>query len=413
MSGPDWLAALFLLTQTDTSLFLMPALFAGLLTAWFIISPIPAILLSATDEQSCLMTAPGQTLVREGQGLEAIKLVGAGSMIGLLMLALLLPLAAPFLTTLHRTLAPHLNWILWSAVLFLALGERPRSAPTALSNWNRITYTMAPVLAGLATLLLSGLLGLILFHRSPLPLTVSFMNFIPAIIGLFSAPGLLMHVCAPICPRGSAGTPHPTKTQEMTQDAARRPCRVVLGEFFHATACGTLSGMITALIPALTGSVGALLTQHLVGTRNPRTQLVAQGITRMLYYGAGLLLLFLPGTPRIRSSSAALLRTFYEPIPAQVWLMATVITFSAISAWLILPVCAKGLMQMIERHGTRLPSVLALSGILVFVVVTTSLPGLLILLTATGIGMLPVLFQARPIQGIGLVLIPLAYALTQ
>jgi TctA family transporter len=424
VSGPDWLAALFLFANTGTQFSLIPAaLFVSLLMAWIMISPIFAILLSATDEQSCLMPTSGQSYVRVGLGLEAIKLVGLGSLIGLLLLAIILPLAIPFLATAHRALAPHTGWILWSAVIFLALSERPRSAPTALSAWNHITYTLAPVLASLSTLLLSGLLGLILYHRSPIPLTASILNFVPAILGLFAVPGLLMHVFAPHCPRGSDEPRPPSELSFPSgmffMEGEPRVSRATNGnanrgrQFFHATACGALSGMITALIPALTGSIGALLTQHLVGARNARTHLVAQGVTRMMYYGGGLFLIFLPGAPRMRSSSAALLRTFYEPTSPQVWLMIAVITLSAVMAWLILPVCAKGVLRMIESRGTRSPALIALSGILIFVVGTTSWPGLLILLTATGIGMLPVLFQARPIQGIGVVLIPLAFALTK
>lgn len=399
MSGPDWLAALFLFVQADLHPFLMPALFAGLLTSWVLISPIPAILLSAADEQSCLMTAPGQMLVQRGSGLDAIKLTGSGGLIGLLLLAVFLPLAAPFLATLHHVLAPHLGWMLWSAVCFLAISERPRSAPTALSTWNHITYTLTPVWAGLATLLLSGLLGLVLYYRSPIPLTSSILNFIPAIIGLFTLPGILMHIGVPIRPRGSDALPGSCVTTEPHAHKIH---------FFHAITCGAVSGMITSLIPALTGAIGALLTQRLVGARNPRTHLVAQGVTRMMYYGAGLLLIFLPGSPRMRSSSAALLRTFYEPASTQLWLMAAVITLSAVTAWLILPTCAKSALRLIDRHGTRPPALVILLGILAFVVSTTSWPGVLILLTATGIGLLPVLFQARPVQGIGLVLIPLA-----
>jgi TctA family transporter len=423
MSGPDWLAALFLFAHTETQSFLMSALFASLLILWVMISPIFAILLSATDEQSCLMPAPGQVYSRAGLGLDAIKLVGLGSLIGLLLLAIILPLAAPFLATAHRALAPHTGWMLWSAVIFLALSERPRSAPTALAPWNHFTYTMAPVLAGLGTLLLSGLLGLILYHRSPIPLTASILNFVPAIIGFFAVPGLLMHVFAPHNPRGS-DEPRPPAELSLTSGVFFMECepcvsRAASGntdrghQFFHATACGALSGIITTLIPALTGSIGALLAQQLVGTRNPNTHLVAQGVTRMMYYGGGLFLIFLPGAPRMRSSSAALLRTFYEPTSTQVWFLIAIITLSAVMAWLILPVIAKGLLRMIESRGTRPPALMAFSGILIFVVGTTSWPGLLILLTATGIGMLPMLFQARPIQGIGVVLIPLAYALTK
>ena len=414
MSGPDWLAALFLFIQTDMHPFLLPALFAGFFTAWIILSPIPAILLSAADEQSCLMIAPGQRLVQKGEGLEAIRLTRIGSLIGLFILAGLLPLASPIIPTIHRILAPHLGWMLWCSVAFLALSERPRSAPTALSPWNQFIYTMTPVVSGLTVLVFSGLLGLILFYQSPIALNASFINFIPAIIGIFAVPGLIIHVFMPT-QDGSAGTPRPTQEQKIPEGRMKRPFRAGLSEirfYFEATACGALSGMITALIPALTGTMSGVLTQTLAGTRNARKQLVAQGVTRMLYYGSGLLLIFLPGTPRMRSSSAALLCSFYEPSSTQFQLMLAVIAFSAIMAWFLSAVLSKGLINLIARHGTRPPSVLALSGILVFVGITTSWPGLLVLLTGTGIGMLSVMFESRLVQGIGVVLIPLAYALT-
>lgn len=401
MSGPDWVASVFLLGQSGSFPLLLPALFAGLFTAWVMLSQIPALILCATDEQSCLMTAPGQVLVRSGQSLEAIRLVGQGNLIGLFVLALFLPVAAPFLSVVHRLLAPHFGWIVWSAVLFLIMSERPRSAPTALPRRTHFMYTMTPVIAGLATLVLSGLLGLLLYYRSPLPLTASFLNFVPAVIGLFSVPGLLIQVFMSEHPKGS-GEAGSSVAPPQERDQA---------DFLHATACGAFAGIITALIPALTGALGALLTQLLTGAQNKRTQLAAQGATRMLHYGAGILLIFMSGTPRMRSSSAALLRTFYDPTPGQVWLIAGVILTSAMMAWVLLPIAAKALLQLITRHGTRPVSLFALAGILFFVVSITSWPGLLILLTASGIGLIPPLFQARPIMAIGVVLVPTAIML--
>ncbi len=403
MSGPDWLAALFLFLPTEPHSLLVPALFASLFASWVILSSIPALLLSATDEQSCLMPAPALRLIQAGTAAEAIQLVGTGNLIGLLLLAIGLPLSSSFLLPLHRALAPHFGWMLWSALCFMALSQRPRPAPTALSPWRRIAYTLTPVLAGLSTLILSGVLGMILFYRSPVPLTASILTFTPAIIGLFAMPGLLLQLCCPTPPANPMFSQNPKTAVEPAEHLQLLP----------AITSAFLPGCITVLVPPLTGAIGALLTHHLVSARNARTQLVAHGIARMLYYGAGLFLLFLPGSPRMRSSSAALIRTFYEPAPTQMWLMVTLVSISAFCAWAILPFCAKGVLHLLARHGTRPPALISISLIIVFVVTTTSWPGLLILLTATGIGLIPILFRSSPINGIGVVLIPLACALTQ
>lgn len=404
MSGPDWLAVLFLLDATGHTGLIIPALFVALIPAWIMISPIPAILLSASDEQTCLLNSQASGLVHSGRALEAVRLTGYGGLIGLALLALALPLATPFLATTHRLLAPHLGWILWSAILFIALSERPRSAPTALSRRENLLYTQAPVWAGLATLILSGGLGLLLFTHTHLTLAVSVMTFVPALIGLFGAPGLLMHLATPCRPR-MAGEP--------PWEPAPSPSAPHGIDFIPAIASGAVSGMMTTLLPALSGGFGSLLTHHLSRTRSAQTQLVAQGITRMMHGAAGLMLLYLPGTPRIRNSSAALLRTFHETDPSQRWLMAGIIISGAIAAWLILPCCTKALLRLMTRYGTRPLACAGLTGIVGFTALTTGGPGLLILLTASGIGLLPRLFQGRPVAGLGVILVPMAVALTR
>lgn len=404
MSGPDWIAALFLLDHAGTTGLIIPGLFSALITAWVMLSPVPAIILSASDEQSCLMNTQAAALVRSGRGVEAIQLTGLGGLIGLTLLAITLPLAPTILATTHRLLAPHLGWILWSAILFIALSERPRSAPTALSRRDHFCYTQAPVWAGLATLSLSGGLGLLLFTHSPLALNASIMTFVPALIGLFTAPGLLLQICTPSPPPlAGESPPAPASLASYTRGI----------DLIPALTSGAIPGVITALLPALSGGFGALLAHHLSRTRSAQTQLVAQGIARMMYCGAGLMLLFLPGTPRLRNSSAALLRTFHETVPGEIWAMAGIIGFSALTAWLILPGCAKAVLRLMSRYGTRPLAAAGLTGIFIFTAVTTGGPGLLILLTASGIGLLPRLFQGRPLAGLGVILIPMAVALTR
>ncbi|MEI6564478.1 MAG: hypothetical protein WCO42_09270 [bacterium] len=176
-----------------------------------------------------------------------------------------------WIAALHRAMTPHYGWILWSVLAFLVLDEFPRPAATALSPWRRFTHSITPIVAAVATVSFSGLLGLILYTRSPLPMTSSIVTFTPALIGLFVVPSLLLLIVFPSTPNGN---------------------------------------------------------------------------------------------------------------------------------------------NLIARYGSRPPAITVLSIILVAVLATTGWAGLLILLTSTGIGLIPVLFQSRIIHGIGLILIPLAGSLS-
>lgn len=169
-----------------------------------------------------------------------------------------------------------------------------------------------------------------------------------------------------------------------------------------------LAGGLTVISPILTATTGCLLADRLAGP-TPGPRLIAQGAARMTALGGGLLLVFLPGTPRLHSSAGALLRSAYVPEPMDaVWPYALILVIGAGLACLALQPMARGLARLIQRRGQSLISGLAALCLVLIVAALAGGIGLVVLATSTGIGLIAPLFNARPVHGVGLILIPMA-----
>jgi Predicted membrane protein len=131
---------------------------------------------------------PGQKYLMQGRGYEAVALTGIGSLGGIAALLLLTPLAPRLFPTLRAVLQQHLHWILWTVIAFMVLSEWPKGSDRAPAGWRRWWDGWRNLVAGLATFLLSGLLGFVLMYRSLLPVYAAYQNLLPAFVGLFAVP---------------------------------------------------------------------------------------------------------------------------------------------------------------------------------------------------------------------------------
>jgi putative membrane protein len=366
-------------------------------TAWVIVSAIPAILLSAPDESAVFAVLPGQRYLLQGRGLEAIQLTALGSAGALVILAPLGGLLAPVLPTLHRILGPHYHWILWVVITFMLLSEWPQGRTAGLSTGRRLWSGLRNVAAGLATFLLAGLLGLILFIRSPLPLASAAQGLMPAFAGLFAVPWLLLNIVSRV------------RIPPQRRSSGAMPD---LPSLLHGWAAGLLGGAFAAFIPVVSGGVGSLLAGHALSTRNERTFLVGQGACRAVYYTGGLLLLFLPGGGVARGGAAAMLRGVHTVRPGDMTLaLAAAGIAAALALWGIGPL-TRLTLRLLERHGCRRVSLAALALLAALVAGAGGPAGLAVAAVATGIGLLPALFGARRLNALGVVLLPMACAMS-
>ena len=366
----------------------------GMMVGYAMLNTLPSVLLAAPDESMAFTVLPGQKYLMEGRGYEATILTFTGSLAGMVLLLIAGPLAPALLPAAVLIFRPHLHWIVWCVICFMLMSEWPKGGRLGAAGTARFLESWKSTAMGLATFVLSGILGFILFYRSPISPNVAFQNLMPAFVGLFTIPWLVVNiVCHVRIPEQQPG---------MRQRIGSR-------DFLHGSLAGALGGSFAAFIPAVTGGVGAMLAGHASAIRNDRSFLVSQGTSKLVYYVGALLLFCMPGLAPARGGAAAMLSGICPPrTRADYWLaLASVALAGAVCCLLVRPLTV-GMISAVSRVGYRTVSSAALVSALGIVVTVTGLPGLCIALTAAGIGTIPIVFGSRRMNCLAVILLPIA-----
>jgi putative membrane protein len=367
----------------------------GLVCGWSMLNTMSSVLLGAPDESAIFTVLPGQNYLMSGRGYEGVMMIGVGSLAGTLVLVLIAAPLAPVLMPLAQSvLMPHMHWILWVIITFILMSEWPKNGTHGPPGWHLFCDAWKGLAAGLLTFLLSGLLGFILLYRSPVSAEAAFQNIMPAFVGLFAIPWCLLNM---VC---GARLPEQRITQMLHIDAD-----IIL----RSTAAGGLGGSFAAFFPVITGGVGGLLAGHATAQRDERVFMMSQGVSKMVYYAGALLLLFTPGLHLTRGGGAWLLKGLYEPQGRDDYLLVLgCIAISGALSFLLLSPLSRLMLWIMKRIDYRAVSAVALLCIVLMVWIVTGWAGVAVALTATGIGLIPVLFGSRRLNCLGLLLLPFA-----
>ena len=367
----------------------------GMTVGYAMLNVIPSVLLAAPDESTVFTVLPGQKYLMDGRGYEAAIVTFMGGLTGLVFLLLIMgPLAPHLLPAAVTIFRPHLHWIVWCVICFMLMSEWPKSGRLGDAGGRKLFNAWKSTGMGLVTFLLSGVLGFILMYRSPLTPNAAFQNFMPAFVGLFTLPRLILNIVCRVEP--------PSQRSHVGE-------RLNGADLLHGSLAGALGGSFAAFIPAVTGGVGAMLAGHATAMRNDRAFLVSQGTSKLVYYVGAILLFCVPGPALARGGAAAMLRSLCPPRTHSDYYLAlaSVALAGAVCCVLIRPL-TRGMIHLISRAGYRTVSCAALVSVLVIVAAVTGVPGVCVACVATGIGLMPVVFGSRRMNCLGVILLPIA-----
>jgi putative membrane protein len=368
---------------------------AGMIVGYAMLNTVPSVFLAAPDESAFFIVLPGQKYLMNGRGYEGTLITGLGGAAGLVIVLFGMAVPGPgFLPAARRIFQPHVHWILWCVICFMLMSEWPKGGTRGQAGWRRFLDGWRSTGAGLLTFLMAGLLGFVLMYRAPVRTATAFQALMPAFVGLFTIPWLILNIVS--------GTRAPAQTTALSGS-------LPAGTLLRGAFAGGLGGGFAAFFPVVTGGVGGFLAGHAAAIRDDRAFLVSQGASKLVYYVGAFLLFFVPGLHLTRGSGAWMLRGLFSPRSRYDFYMAlaAVAIAGAISTAAIGPL-ARLTIRLLGRYGFRRISITALAVIMGLVVAATAWQGLVIMFVAACIGLVPVMFGARRMNCLGVILLPMA-----
>jgi putative membrane protein len=335
---------------------------------------------------------PSAAWVEKGRGFESIMLTGVGAIGGIILLAVMAPAFLWFMPGLKTITSPHMFWILGSVIAYMVLSEWPKGVSQSESCWENFFEGWKFLGVGLATFLLSGLLGFIVMAKTMVPVEFAFQSITPVFVGLFAIPWLITNIINV----GQIPRQHEPESIELDWELV---CRGTFGGF--------LGGFFAAYIPIVTAGVGGLMAGHATAQRDGRLFVMSYGTCKTVYYVGSFLLFFIPGLSLTRGGLAWIVTPVVSVLTLKEYaIFVAIMLFSAGMAYLLLAPFTRMCIWIIEKIPYFWVSVIALLLVIPAVFTFTGWGGMAIMTVATGIGLLPVMFQARRMNLMGVLLLP-------
>ncbi len=347
----------------------MAALIVAMSITNVFINYIPSTFLGAPEEGTELSVLPAHRLLLDGRGYQAIKLTAVGCLGGLMISA---ALALPFMLVIgpaYELLRPQMHWLLLAIVILMVLLER---------SWKGVVWATAIFLA-------SGFLGLLTLDTNFMPADAALM---PLLSGLFGVSVLLPSIAS--C--GSLPEQHTDEEPIDMRLSAKPLC------------AGTVAGALTGIIPSIGPSQGTVMAQ--LATRSSGTEefLVAVSsvnVTKALF---SFIAIFAIG--RARSGAALAVGEILDAGNIGPLLLVGVALFAGgITAILHLKL-GKLAARYMDRFPYRGICVAVLAFMILLTIYSSGLAGILVLTTATALGMLPAAANVKRTHSMGVITLP-------
>jgi putative membrane protein len=361
---------------------------------------IPSTFLGAPDEDMALSVLPAHTLLLEGNGYEAVALSAMGSYGAILFCFLLvIPirfiLGEPILA--YETLRQIMLFVLIAISILMIATEKSK-----IDDFCKKKYvpSVLGMLFALFVFILSGIFGLIIFEipvDSPIGLNSPVL--FPALAGLFGTPTLLTSLLTkPVIPK--------QKIKEILIDKKTKKSSIL------SVTTGSIGGILVSIIPGITSATGTILAMNARGESDKRQTIITLSAVNTACAFFVVVVLFII----LRSRSGATLAA-KELIAVEEWktvmfpeylnyLLIALLLGGALSYFLTLKVG-----KIFAKHFANVPYTKIVTAtitmIVILVILFTGLAGLLILVIATLIGLLPVEWGVRRSHCMGILLIPI------
>ncbi len=347
---------------------------------------IPAIFLGAPDSEVALTVLPGQRLMQEGRGIEAVRLSALGSA-GAVLFALIMILPLSWAASnYYDYLTKYMGVLLLAIALMMIKSEM---GPQIEGQGSLVHYKYK-ALAGIL-FLTSGLLGIFAFQREGLiasPLGLEAQVLLPLLSGIFGASGLLY----------SLSTDAEVPEQKDSQ-IKLKPTPLAAALF-----SGSLGGSVVAWIPGVSPSVAAI-TARLGRPSSPEEFLVSNAGVNTANALFSLVALYVIERPR--SGAAAAIKELMDLDQSALVQMVIIAVIVAAASYLACIAAARPAGKAVSCINYRLLCLGVLAFLAAMCYAFTGLFGLFIFFLSTIVGLIAPIAGIHRTHAMGVLMLPL------
>ena len=347
---------------------------------------IPAIFLGAPDSETALSVLPGQRLMLEGRGIEAVRLSALGSA-GSIAFALLLvyPLSW-IISSYYDYLVKYVGVLLLAISLMMIKSER---GPW-IEGQGSLVHWKYKLIAGML-FLTSGGLGIFAFEHEDLlysPLDLEPQVLLPLLSGIFGASSLILSLT--------------TKVQipKQTESKIKMPGPTIA----KAVLSGGLGGSLVAWIPGVSPSVASIAAR--LGSPGTAEEFLVS-IAGVNSANALFSLVALYVIDRPRSGAAAAIQqllTLDQNIMAQMMIMAVIVV---LASYLATIAAAQLAARSISSLNYPRLCIIVLVFLLAMTYAFTGIFGLFVFFLSTIVGLIAPVAGIHRIHAMGVLMLPL------
>ncbi|HRS84929.1 MAG TPA: tripartite tricarboxylate transporter permease [Methanothrix sp.] len=347
---------------------------------------IPAVFLGAPDSETALSVLPGQRLMHEGRGVEAVRLSALGSAGSILFALLMIWPLSWAVSSCYDRLTKYVGALLLGIALLMIRSEMGPK----IEGQGRLVHYKYKAIAVLL-FLTSGLLGLFAFQHEDLlssPLGLDAQVLLPLLSGIFGASSLMISLS------GEGQVP------EQRESDINLPAAALAKAVFS----GSLGGSIVAWIPGVSASVAAL-TVRLGSSAAPEEFLISLAGANTANALFSLVALYVIGRPR--SGAAAAIAELMELDIASLAGMIIIVVVVAALSFLATVWAARLAGRAVSRVNYRLLCLMVLFFLTAMAYAFTGIFGLFIFFISTVVGLIAPVAGIMRTHAMGVLMLPL------
>ena len=347
---------------------------------------IPAIFLGAPDSETALSVLPGQRLMLEGRGIEAVRLSALGSAGSIAFSLFLIYPLSWIVSGYYEYFTKYVGIILLGIALMMIKSER---GPW-IEGQGSLVHWKYKLIAGML-FLTSGVLGIFAFEHEDLlysPLDLEPQVLLPLLSGIFGASSLILSLT--------------TKVQipKQTESKIKMPGPTIA----KAVLSGGLGGSLVAWIPGVSPSVASIAAR--LGSPGTAEEFLVS-IAGVNSANALFSLVALYVIDRPRSGAAAAIQqllTLDQNIMAQMMIMAVIVV---LASYLATIAAAQLAARSISSLNYPRLCIIVLVFLLAMTYAFTGIFGLFVFFLSTIVGLIAPVAGIHRIHAMGVLMLPL------